>query len=386
MTLPSWITDKTHKYLQNGRSWYQRKVNGIKVITVHHTASNYTGTDDEILTKLMSDHTKQDWPGLSYHFIYIPKSKKWYKINELEDVTWHDSSNWDSIGVCVHGYFHPDVNGTLDDVDLANLKKMLDWLCTENPEFPADQSNVVGHRDRQATACPGNWLYPYVKEYKDKLGEVAWGQTNSDTSPELGFDPTKRLSDELWEQFNFNKAKGLPRKTSVDTVYKEYNALVDEIENQPDCSDQIESAVTTATEALTVKHKAEVQKITDDYLKEIDTLKANHIAEVESLKKYTDSPTVEGIKEVGRWVLFGAVSFVLTWGIDSLLPSLNLDPTTKLYLMTGITSLQRYVDKYIHEQYLKVKAENAIANAVNFVEGRVVEEIKKLPIRGLAPF
>ena len=181
MSLPSFIKDRTHDYLAEGRSWNQRDVKGVEVITVHHTASNLNATEDEILKSIYATHhDKNGWAGFAYHYFYIPKrfdkghSGKWIKLNNYTDVTWHDTHNWDSIGVCVHGYYHPDINNTLEPEDFANIKKMLDWLCTENPEFPAGESNVFGHRDRSATACPGDYFYPYVSEYRTKLGNVEW--------------------------------------------------------------------------------------------------------------------------------------------------------------------------------------------------------------------
>lgn len=180
--LPDFITDRTHEFLAEGRGWYQTPAANKEVLTVHHTASKLNDTEDAILKSIFDiHHVKNGWSGFAYQYFYIPKrftkgyTGKWIKLNNDTDVTWHDTINWDSIGICIHGYYHPDVNHSLEPEDFANIKKMLDWLCNENPQFPAAQSNVFAHRDRSATACCGDYLYPYISEYRTKNGNVDWG-------------------------------------------------------------------------------------------------------------------------------------------------------------------------------------------------------------------
>lgn len=194
------IINRVGKYLQSGRSWYTRKASSIKAITVHHSAFPHSGkTDDQILDSFYSVHKGKNWPGLSYHFV-IPESGKIYQINELTWTTWHDSSNYDSIGICLNGYFHPDHNNQPTKAQLDSLKWLLDNLCTQHPEFPAAQGDVYGHRDIGSTACPGNILYPYVTEYRNKKGEVSW---EGNTMPE----PTMEISKKVFEELVTNSGK-----------------------------------------------------------------------------------------------------------------------------------------------------------------------------------
>ena len=161
-------------WLQEGRSWYKRKLEDIEVITVHHTGSRYDGDrDEDILADLYGDHIKHDWPGLGYHYVIL-KNGNTYKINELTDVTWHDTHNWDSIGIALHGYYHEPYDEKPTKEQLASLDKLLDYLCTESPEFPADHDDVKGHRERSSTACPGDIFFPKVVEYRTNLGDVDW--------------------------------------------------------------------------------------------------------------------------------------------------------------------------------------------------------------------
>lgn len=177
------IINRVGKYRKG--AWYTRDVKTITKITVHHTAiplKNYED-DEKLLKYLQQIHEGHGWPGLAYHFV-ITKSGKVYQINEFSEVTWHDTKNWDSIGVCLNGYFHPDVNDKPTKEQLKSLDALLDKLCTQHPEFPADQNDVVGHRERSATACPGNNLFPYVVEYRSKAGNVGWGAEETQSSME----------------------------------------------------------------------------------------------------------------------------------------------------------------------------------------------------------
>lgn len=171
------ITSVIGKYKAPGRNWYQRNVKGITRFTVHHTASRATGTDDQVMRNEANHHINTNgWQGLSYHF-FIPKNGNVYQVNIFADVTWHDGSNWDSLGIVLHGYFNSPYNEQPTEAQLRSLKELLDHLCTKHPEFPAAQSNVWGHGDRMSTACPGSNLFPKVTEYRTKAGNVSWGTT-----------------------------------------------------------------------------------------------------------------------------------------------------------------------------------------------------------------
>lgn len=236
------IINAIGKYKQSNRQWYTRDVSTITAITVHHTASLYTGSDENILSSLAKGHINKDWPGLSYHYIIL-KNGNIYQINEHNWVTWHDGSNWDSLGVCLHGYFHPQYNENPTKEQLESLKFLLDKLCTEHPEFPADFDDVRGHREVMATACPGNIFYPKVVEYKEKLGKVNWGGSDSqnpeqpekpiDWKENFNFDVTKKLDDSIYKGLKFDQVAGLPRDTALDNIYqfmKDQNSSIADLE------------------------------------------------------------------------------------------------------------------------------------------------------------
>lgn len=205
------IIDRIGKYKQPGREWYTRAVNTIKVFSIHHDAIPHGKTADQALNQIKTEHVNRGWPGISYHY-YIHSDGKIYQLNKHTEVTWVDGINWDCIGIVLNGYFHPDVNNKPTQAQLTSLKELLDNLSTQHPEFPADQSGVFGHRERAATACPGDALFPYVKEYREKLGQVNWGGTPTpEPPPNADAERALAILNESKIEFNHSTLEGAAR-------------------------------------------------------------------------------------------------------------------------------------------------------------------------------
>lgn len=182
------IQDRIGKYLASGRSWYTRDVKTIKVFSVHHDAIPQDNrTADEVMKSIFGIHNGQKgWPGMSYHY-YIHRDGTIYQVNKHEWVTWIDGVNWDALGIVLNGYFHTPYNNdpvNNGGVQLKALRFLLDKLSTQHPEFPAGKGDVYAHRERASTACPGDKAFGYVKDYRDKLGNVPWGAYTNEPTPE----------------------------------------------------------------------------------------------------------------------------------------------------------------------------------------------------------
>jgi N-acetyl-anhydromuramyl-L-alanine amidase AmpD len=196
------IIDRIGQY--RNEEWLKRDIAGINYIVVHHSASRMQDNEEAMLQQHMNAHTGQGWPGLSYHFV-IAKSGKIYQINEFDDLTYTDGINSESLAILVDGYFHPDVNEVPTLAQLSSLQELLDNLCSEHPEFPAGQGEVVGHREHShaATACPGENLIQYVIRYRD-TGRVL---DNTTINPNLqNQNEENMLKQQLINSINTNSA------------------------------------------------------------------------------------------------------------------------------------------------------------------------------------
>lgn len=157
--------DKVYRighYKLPNRNWYKRDFTDLQAITVHHDAIPHSNRRDEtILDQIKDTHVKKNWPGASYHF-WIGRTGTVYQLNDIDWITWHDSKNTHSIGVCVTGYFHPPHNNKPDKRQLNSLYELINYLH----EQYGKHLTVRGHRDVSSTACPGNELYPLIHNYK----------------------------------------------------------------------------------------------------------------------------------------------------------------------------------------------------------------------------
>jgi N-acetyl-anhydromuramyl-L-alanine amidase AmpD len=149
-------------------NWWQRNVNEIQYIAVHHTGAwhNASNSDDEAMQASFNVHVNTNgWQGLSYHF-YIPKSGNVYQINDYTDITWTDTKNRNALAIVLDGNFVEGGDKPSYE-QLASLENLLDQLSQEHPEFPAGQSNVLFHGEIIATECCGKNLKPHVINYRN---------------------------------------------------------------------------------------------------------------------------------------------------------------------------------------------------------------------------
>ena len=124
-------------------------------IVIHHSASDKnTSTSD-----IHQWHLNQGFNGIGYHFV-IESDGSVHQGRPMWASGAHaEGHNWESIGVNVVGNFEDgDAVPTPEQMD--SLKILLDDLKAEYPD-----AKIIGHRDINATACPGQRLY-------DRLNEV----------------------------------------------------------------------------------------------------------------------------------------------------------------------------------------------------------------------
>lgn len=129
-------------------------------IIVHHTAS----TADLTAADVHRIHQQNGWSGIGYH-LFIRKDGLIETGRPLEDVGAHTYGyNKDTIGVCLSGNFNVEYPS---DAQLESATRLIGLLCQIYSLNP-DAGTVYGHRDFNATACPGDNLYadlPNLREY-----------------------------------------------------------------------------------------------------------------------------------------------------------------------------------------------------------------------------
>lgn len=254
-----------------------RPAGNVKKIIVHHDAvarpqeyddySRYLSQAKDMERRMAADGAK----GLQYHF-KINNIGQIYQIRPFTLTTWHATNltvNRESVAICLDGNME-EVQPTREQ--FVALKELLDWLCTKNPQFPADQDDVFGHFEvtLNATACPGKNLRDWVVAYRNSRGNVA--------VPQVPFNNGTMSNAEAPKQPEVPQPQPETPKPTIDeqeitNLRNQINALTVERNNANAARD---AAIVRANEAdSTIKNYAEQIKGLNEEVK----LKVERLAE-----------------------------------------------------------------------------------------------------------
>lgn len=133
-----------------------------EVIVIHH--AGFPDADKDSSTEEIHKFHQETngWAGIGYHFV-IRKDGTIEQGRKLNAVGAHAyQHNKNSVGICVSGNFEISKPNR---AQMDSLKLLTAWLCQKYKLNPMKKGVIVGHRDLNDTACPGNNLYK-------KLGEI----------------------------------------------------------------------------------------------------------------------------------------------------------------------------------------------------------------------
>ena len=134
-----------------------------EVIVIHH-AGFPDGDKDSSAEEIHKFHQEVNgWAGIGYHYVIrkdgrIEQGRKPLAVGAH---AYHHNKN--SVGICVAGNF--DLV-KVPSVQLDSLKLLTAWLCQRYKLDPMQRGVIVGHRDLNDTACPGDNLYKKLDEIR----------------------------------------------------------------------------------------------------------------------------------------------------------------------------------------------------------------------------
>ncbi|MHC4542900.1 MAG: peptidoglycan recognition protein family protein [Planctomycetota bacterium] len=148
----------------------------IRYITIHHSAGQRATQNIRWWHRY---HTQnKSWSRAGYHFGIAAYEGggaiDLYQINELSTVSWHDTRNHDTIGICISGWLSAGRDVQPNDLQLELFGRLMAWLLPRLPNL----ESIVGHKHWQRTACPGDihlWGYMLVdaaKRWGCDIGEL----------------------------------------------------------------------------------------------------------------------------------------------------------------------------------------------------------------------
>ena len=123
-------------------------------IVVHHIGM---ATNDDVSAETVHQwHLNNGWSGIGYHFL-IRKDGTIEQGRPLGTVGAHVyGENRHTVGINLAGNFEM---GTPTEAQESSAARLIAALCTVYQLDPLWQGTVKGHRDLNATACPGRYLY-----------------------------------------------------------------------------------------------------------------------------------------------------------------------------------------------------------------------------------
>ena len=121
-------------------------------IIVHHVGN----TNADVSAATMHEwHKANGWSGIGYHFV-IRKDGPIEAGRPMDTVGAHcKGENTHTIGINIVGNFE---TAWPEDAQLASAVKLIPAIC-RNYGFAPSASTIFGHRDFNATLCPGENLY-----------------------------------------------------------------------------------------------------------------------------------------------------------------------------------------------------------------------------------
>lgn len=137
--------------------WETRRLRYIDTIIVHHTGMPHLKhTSRQWLKNIATSYVeRRDAPGIPYHYA-VDYLGNVFLLNHMRTVSWHAGRyNPTSVGIVWIGCYTKGKDGDPTPAMLESTRKLIDHLRAHLHQ----DVEVVGHKERTATMCPGyNWL------------------------------------------------------------------------------------------------------------------------------------------------------------------------------------------------------------------------------------
>lgn len=166
LQIPS-LGDKFIDYRQpiwgNSFTWsWERPFSQVQYIVFHHSVTDHDATPDDIALI----HKARGWAGVGYHFIITKDGRVWY-VGDISTARAHvKDMNEKVIGICMIGDFTKHLPS---DAQINSGHLLASFLLKHFSQLKGWAESVKGHKDLQATACPGTSWNGELGGMKDRL-------------------------------------------------------------------------------------------------------------------------------------------------------------------------------------------------------------------------
>ena len=139
------------------------------LIVIHHTGNPVD--DDLSAEQIHWTHLAIGWAGIGYHYVIRKDGTIEEGRPEWAMGSHAEGFNWNSVGIHLCGNFQY-VEPTPQQIESAAY--LIGYLCDKYSLIPTAET-VKGHRDLNATACPGENLYNILQTLR---GKAIWYMQN----------------------------------------------------------------------------------------------------------------------------------------------------------------------------------------------------------------
>jgi N-acetylmuramoyl-L-alanine amidase len=149
-------------------------MNGVRRITIHHTAMDASGLQGtaeigNMLDRIRKEHLRRDSRvvDIGYHFIIDPQGRVWAGRSTMLQGAHVKDKNEHNLGICVMGNFevqHPTP---------AQVRTLNTFVPTQMRRYNVHTSQLFTHRELGESACPGASLQQIMREARSRGGLFA---------------------------------------------------------------------------------------------------------------------------------------------------------------------------------------------------------------------
>lgn len=136
-------------------------------ISVHHTGAAQPVSEEDAVQELriiQRYHQKgRGWIDIGYHFLIDGAGRIWQGRPEGAVGAHVRNKNEGNVGVSLMGSFHPPKDMKPTAEQMRSLFLLARWLVAA---YAIDPQTIRGHRDQQATDCPGDTLYARMDDIR----------------------------------------------------------------------------------------------------------------------------------------------------------------------------------------------------------------------------
>ena len=155
-----------------------------KAIILHHSGISRDANPKQF--NAINNYHKKLWNWRSelgfyggYHYLIEPDGEVKQYRKDTEEAAHCKIWNGKSIGVCLSGNFQKEEP---TEKHIMGLFKLLDSIVTRHN---LTEEDVFGHYQKWPTLCPGKYLKPLIKEYREQENLVSY--------PELAIKEIKEV-------------------------------------------------------------------------------------------------------------------------------------------------------------------------------------------------